>query len=101
LIGESVLMTWAVNIARFSVIPAIVMHAAFNTVTRFLNGLFAGTEPRASLPFELVFAVSGLVVAAVLVGSTRGRLAYHPGAYLADVSIAAQRAAVPDGRTRS
>jgi membrane protease YdiL (CAAX protease family) len=101
LIGVSLIMTWAINSARFSVITAIVMHAAFNTVTRFLNGLFAGTEPRASLPFESVFAASGLVVAAVLVVSTRGRLAYHPGAHLGEVSIAAQQAAAPDGRMRS
>jgi hypothetical protein len=77
------------------------MHAAFNTVTRFLNGLFAGTEPRASLPFELVFAASGLVVAAVLVVSTRGRLAYYPAAHQGEVSIAAQQTAAPDGRMRS
>jgi hypothetical protein len=77
LIGVSVMMTWAVNIARFSVLTAIVMHAAFNTVSRFLNGLFAGAEPRANLPFEIVFPASGLFVAIVLVVVTRGRLARH------------------------
>jgi len=51
LIGLSIIMSWGVNLTRFSVLPAIVMHAAFNTVSRFLNGLFVGVEPRASLPF--------------------------------------------------
>jgi hypothetical protein len=41
LIGVSVIMTWCVNIARFSVLTAVVMHGAFNTVSRFLNVFFA------------------------------------------------------------
>ena len=65
------------NIARFSVLTAIVMHAGFNTVTRFLNGLFVGIEPRANLSFEMVFPMSGLLVAGVLIVMTPGRLAYH------------------------
>ena len=77
LAGLSIIMTWAVNVARFSVVTAIVMHAAFNTVSRFLNGLFAGTEPRANLSFDFVFPLSGLLVAAGLVVMTRGRLSYH------------------------
>jgi len=89
LIGVSVIMTWCVNIARFSVLTAVVMHGAFNTVTRFLSGLFAGTQPRTSLPFELVFPMSGFLVALVLLVVTRGRLSYHRNAHLDDGSIAA------------
>ena len=100
LIGMSLIMTTCVNMARFSVITAIVMHAAFNTVTRFLNGLFAGTAPRANLPFELVFPMSGFLVAVVLVLMTRGHLSYRRDAHLGDVAIAAQQAAAPDGRMR-
>jgi membrane protease YdiL (CAAX protease family) len=100
LIGVSLIMTTCVNIARFSVLTAIVMHAAFNTVTRFLNGLFAATAPRANLPFELVFPLSGLLVAIVLVLMTRGRLSYPWDAHWGDVAIAAQQAAAPDGRMR-
>jgi len=40
LIGLSVIMSYGVNLARFSAITAIFMHAAFNTTSRFLNGLF-------------------------------------------------------------
>jgi membrane protease YdiL (CAAX protease family) len=101
LLGVSVIMTWGFNLARFSVVTAIVMHAAFNTVTRYLNGLFADTAPRVSLPFEWIFPASGLVVAAVLVVSTRGGLAYHREAQVAEASIAAQQAAAPDGRMGS
>jgi membrane protease YdiL (CAAX protease family) len=77
LVGVSVMMTWGVNIARFSVLTAVVMHAAFNTVSRFLNGLFAGAELRTNIPFEVVFPASGLFVAILLVVITRGRLAHH------------------------
>ena len=99
-LGVSMIMTSCVNIARFSVLTAIVMHAAFNTVTRFLNGLFAGTVPRAGLPFELVFPMSGFLVAVVLVVITRGQLSYYRDAHLSDGLIAAQQAATPDGRMR-
>ncbi len=92
-------MSWGVNVARFSVLPAIVMHAALNTVTRFLNGLFVGIEPRANLPFEMVFPMSGLLVAVVLIVMTRGRLSYHRDAHSSEVAIAAQhRLAAGGGR---
>lgn len=80
LIGLSVIMTYGANLARFSVIVAILMHAAFNTASRFLNGMFAHTQPSAAIPFELVLAICGLFVAAILVFATKGRLAYHPNA---------------------
>jgi membrane protease YdiL (CAAX protease family) len=75
--GVSVIMTYGVNLARFSVIAAIAMHAAFNTVSRFLNGLFAGTEPRLQISPVLLIALTGLAVAVALIVVTRGRLAYQ------------------------
>jgi len=77
LIGQSIILSYAVNLSGFSVIPAIAMHAAFNTVSRFLNGLFANTEPSARIPFELVLALCGVATAVVLILATRGRLAYR------------------------
>jgi uncharacterized protein len=77
LIGLCVIMTFGTNLGRFGVITAITMHAAFNTVSSFLNGLFSGTEPRVYIPFELVIALSGLTTSLVLTVATRGRLAYH------------------------
>jgi membrane protease YdiL (CAAX protease family) len=79
LIGVSAIMTTAVNVARFSVIAAIATHAAFNTVSRFLAGLFGDVEPRVQIPFVTLMALSGLAVGAVLTVVTRGGLAYHPG----------------------
>ncbi len=96
LVGLSIIMSWGANIARFSVLTAIVMHAGFNTVTRFLNGLFVGIEPRANLSFEMVFPMSGLLVAGVLIVMTRGRLSYHRDAHLTEVSIAAQHRLAAD-----
>jgi membrane protease YdiL (CAAX protease family) len=76
-LGATVLLTYGTNVARFGVITPIAMHAAFNTVGKFLNGLFKGTDgPRVDLPFELVMALSGLAVAVVLILVTQGRLGY-------------------------
>jgi membrane protease YdiL (CAAX protease family) len=77
LVGVSIIMTTAVNLARFSVIAAIATHAAFNTVSRFLNGLFIHTQPSVRIPFELVLALCGIATALVLIGMTKGRLAYR------------------------
>jgi membrane protease YdiL (CAAX protease family) len=74
--GLSLIMTYAANLARFSVITAVAMHAAFNTVSRFLVGLFASTQPATVLPFELVLALCGLGIGLTLILLTRGRLAY-------------------------
>ena len=57
-------------------IAAVANHAAFNTVSRFLAGLFAETQPRASIPFELVLGLSGLAVGLSLSLATKGRLGY-------------------------
>lgn len=74
--GLSLIMTCAVNLTRFSLITAITVHAAFNTASRLLVGLFEKTQPDTSLPFELVLAFYGLGVGLTLVLVTRGRLAY-------------------------
>ncbi len=97
LVGVSIIMSWGVNVARFSVLTAIVMHAALNTAARFLNGLFVGIEPRANLPFEMVFPMSGLLVAVVLIVMTRGRLSYHRDTHSIGVSIAAEHRLPADG----
>jgi hypothetical protein len=70
-------LTYGTNLARFGIITPIAMHAAFNTVSRFLGGLFAGTEPSAPIPFELVMALCGIAIGLVLTVATRGRLAYR------------------------
>jgi membrane protease YdiL (CAAX protease family) len=76
LTGLCFVFTLSVNYARFAVLPAILIHAAFNTVSRFLNGLFATVQPASAIPFELVMALCGLPVALVLGITTRGTLAY-------------------------
>jgi membrane protease YdiL (CAAX protease family) len=76
LIGQSIILTYGANLARFAIVTPILMHAAFNTVGRFLGGLFASTQPRSDIPFELVLALSGLAVALILIVTTQGRLAY-------------------------
>ena len=66
--------TFVANLSRFAVIPAILVHAGFNTAGRFLGGLFGDLQPSTQMPFELVMALSGLAVAAVLLLVTKGRL---------------------------
>jgi membrane protease YdiL (CAAX protease family) len=77
LTGQSVILTYGTNVARFGIVTPIAMHATFNTVSRFLGGLFAETEPSAPIPFELVMALCGLATALVLILATRGRLGYR------------------------
>jgi membrane protease YdiL (CAAX protease family) len=77
LTGQSLILTYGANLAGFGIITPIAMHASFNTVSRFLSGLFADTQPSARLPFDLVMALCGLATAVVLIVATRGRLAYR------------------------
>jgi uncharacterized protein len=77
LTGQSLILTYGTNLARFGILTPIAMHAIFNTVSRFLGGLFAETQPSAPIPFELVMALCGLAVALILIVATRGRLAYR------------------------
>jgi hypothetical protein len=77
LMGQSFILSYATNLARFGIITPIAMHATFNTVSRFLGGLFADTQPNAPIPFVLVMALCGLATAAVLILATGGRLAYR------------------------
>jgi hypothetical protein len=74
---QSFLLTYGANLAGYGVVVPIAMHATFNTVSRFLNGLFASTQPHARIPFELVMALSGLAVVVVLIVATRGQLAHR------------------------
>jgi uncharacterized protein len=78
LVGLRLLIATCANWSGFSIAVAILMHAAFNTSSRWLGGLFAEAQPLTWLPFELVMALAGLAVAAAFVGWTRGRLAYPP-----------------------
>jgi CAAX protease family protein len=81
-VGQSFILTYAANLAGFGVVTPIAMHAIFNTVSRFLNGLFASTQPQARIPFGLVMALSGLAVAAFLILVTRGQLAHRKDTFL-------------------
>ena len=91
----SLILTWGANVARFGVVTPIAMHAAFNTVSRFVSGLFTQTQPHAPIPFELVLALSGIAAAMVLIVITRGRLGYHPVGGL--TQLAAQQRTGADG----
>lgn len=82
----SVLLAWAANLARFGVIPAILMHACFNTSGKYFNGLFQYAQPGSggflkhvpmnlTLSFASLLAMGGWLVALVLIAFTRGRLA--------------------------
>ncbi|MEO8127247.1 MAG: CPBP family intramembrane glutamic endopeptidase [Bryobacteraceae bacterium] len=72
--GLSIIMTFAANLSRFSVITAVLLHAVFNTVSKYLAGLFASTQPATALPFDLVMGLCGMAVALLLAFATKGRL---------------------------
>jgi membrane protease YdiL (CAAX protease family) len=70
----SVLMTWAVNLSRGSVIPAILMHAIFNSSFPILVALCQGVPTREP---GLTWYLAGVVLSTVItVAATRGRLGY-------------------------
>ncbi|MCC6587558.1 MAG: CPBP family intramembrane metalloprotease [Bryobacterales bacterium] len=90
----SVFLAFGANVARFAVIPAILGHAAFNTVGQYLAGMFQnvpmsnqnafwkalelmmrGTGLHVSVSVNGLIAGSGVVFASLLLLLTRGRLA--------------------------
>ncbi len=73
-IGLTVLMTFGFNLSEGSVLVAVLMHATFNTISRWLNGLLASVAVRGSPSMEMVLALSSLSAAALVVVFTRGRL---------------------------
>jgi len=90
--GQSFILTYGCNLAGYGVVVPIAMHATFNTVSRFLNGLFVNTQPDERIPFGLVIALSGLAVALVLILATRGQLAHRKdSALIAEVETPSLR----------
>lgn len=77
LTGQSFILTFSTNLAGFGIVAPIAVHATFNTVSRFLAGLFAETQPNSRLPFDLVMALCGLATGFALVLATRGHLSYR------------------------
>ena len=73
-VGVTILMAFAFHASGNAIVVPILMHAAFNAASQFL-GPFLGTTPTREHPSpELVLAGSYLVLAAVVVLGTRGRL---------------------------
>ena len=73
-IGVSILIAFAVNSAGMATLVAILMHAAFNASSRFLDPFLGQTPTRPYPSGEMVLAGAYLSVAAVIVLLTRGRL---------------------------
>ena len=74
LVGVSIVMAFAFNASGQSLVVAILMHSAFNAVNRFMPA-FLGTVPTRQYPPEaLLIALSFLLVAALLIAVTRGRI---------------------------
>lgn len=75
-LGLRLIMSVCVNWSENSITVAVLIHAAFNTASRWLVGLYGEIQPQTSLPIELVLSIGGLMVAAILIAATKGRLAY-------------------------
>jgi membrane protease YdiL (CAAX protease family) len=98
LMSLCVILNFSTNLAGFAVIPAVLGHAAFNTTSQYVSGLFLNSEmsnsnafwkafgtlvqtlglPRFSMSVNLVVACCGVAIALLIVGVTKGRLAYSP-----------------------
>lgn len=70
----SVVMSWVGNVSRFAILAPIVVHAIFNTCSKYLGLLLAGHEPQGALPEAWTIILSGWVVALALILITRGHL---------------------------
>jgi membrane protease YdiL (CAAX protease family) len=96
MVAHCAILHFAVNIARFAVLPAILGHAAFNSAGQYFSGLFEHAAVSNSNAFwsafdrvvealgigSLTISVNqvatccGLLVALLIVAGTRGRLGY-------------------------
>lgn len=96
LMGFSVLLTFATNLARGGVIAAVAMHAVHNTSGAYFKGLFADAQPgdgglvnslikilpaawqtNVNLSFYTLIALGAWLGAATVIAVTGGRLAYN------------------------
>jgi membrane protease YdiL (CAAX protease family) len=73
-IGVSILIAFALNSSGRAVVVAILMHAAFNASSRFIDPFLGDTPTRSRPSAEMLLAFAYLTVAAVVVVFTRGRL---------------------------
>lgn len=72
LIGLSIEMTFAANLSGFSIIVAVIMHGLSSQNGFVMQRLIARAAPRSH--WQLVWSLANLVVPAVLLMVTRGRL---------------------------
>jgi uncharacterized protein len=87
-IGFSVVIATAFNGSGRAVLVAIVMHSAFNASPRFLPA-FLGNVPLREYPsVETLIGVTFVVVAAILLASTRGRILADTSSVVSHVSKA-------------
>ena len=75
-IALSVLMTLAANLSGFSIVVAVIMHILSDTNPYLISGLTAHSH--AKLHWYWVWAISNLLVPALVVLLTRGRLGMSP-----------------------
>jgi membrane protease YdiL (CAAX protease family) len=70
----STVMVYAFNSSGGSVLVAILMHSAFNSSSQFIGPFLGATPTRERPSGELLIGFSFLIVAAVALAMTRGRL---------------------------
>ena len=70
LVGVSLLLTWAANLARFGILVAMVLHAFFNTSSRMLGALIGNLPVRSHVMVIYAVAVCATGIA-VSVGGFR------------------------------
>jgi membrane protease YdiL (CAAX protease family) len=86
LICLSVLMTWVVNRSNRSIVPAVLMHAVFNSSFPILVALCRELPTREP---GIVWYIVGVGLATVIaIGATRGKLGYTASARRVDPAVA-------------
>lgn len=85
--GLSLVIAFGFNASGGSVVIAILMHSAFNSSPRFMEGYLHGVPARERPSPELCIAASFLLVGAVLSIATRGRIASKEDASMHIISV--------------
>jgi membrane protease YdiL (CAAX protease family) len=79
LVGVSLLLTWATNLARFGILVAMVLHAFFNTSSRLLGALIGNLPTRSHV--MVIYAVA-VCATGIVIGLAGFRLLPRPAQQL-------------------
>jgi uncharacterized protein len=100
MVSLSVLLTYATNMARWAVLPAILMHAAFNTVSLYIPAFLEGVETSADRGVWQLVAAAGKALGMKPFGLDYGSLLTAVAVGVALLFLVVTRGRLGASRTR-